>query len=305
MIHGTYQFGSFSKLEAVFLPGFEGHRFAESGRWTPVQAKIERIRTGVAEGLTMMPSLSSAEKKEILEYYANMTISYPKTLGLEYAQMGLRFTTTIGSADIGAQYFWGNLFRPAITVSGSDPAEFLQNPRGITPEIAYNRYHHAGLDYGQIVAGFNLRAELGANITGDLAGDDGLVYNPQILWSLGFDRDIFWGINLNVQAVEGIRLRWDKIADNPVTDTEAEAPATSTRITGILSKKFLRDELEVKVTGLWGLEDKDFFILPAIIWTKDDIALEGSAGFLGGNSQGELGQYRKNSFVKLKLSYRF
>jgi hypothetical protein len=146
---------------------------------------------------------------------------------------------------------------------------------------------------------------LAANITKDIAGDDGSVYNPAIAWSLGFDRDVIWGINLNVQAVESVRLLHDKISDNPALDTEAGAPVTATRITGIISKKFLRDELEVKVTGLWGIEDKDFFIIPALIWTKGDVTAEGSAGFLGGDETGELGQYRKNTFVKIRLSYRF
>jgi hypothetical protein len=41
-----------------------------------------------------------------------------------------------------------------------------------------------GVDYGQVLFGFNTRAEFGTNITEDLSGDDGLVYNPAIVWSL-------------------------------------------------------------------------------------------------------------------------
>jgi hypothetical protein len=73
----------------------------------------------------------------------------------------------------------------------------------------------------------------------------------------------------------------------------------------ILSRKFLRDELEVKATGLWGIEDKDFLILPSIAWTKNDVTLELSGGFFGGDEKGELGQYGDNHFVKVTVSYSF
>jgi hypothetical protein len=34
MLHGSISFGGFTKLEAAFLPGFEGDRYAWDGRWT-------------------------------------------------------------------------------------------------------------------------------------------------------------------------------------------------------------------------------------------------------------------------------
>ncbi|MDR2534915.1 MAG: hypothetical protein LBD29_02635 [Treponema sp.] len=317
MIHASYRIGSFTKLEGVFIPWFEGHRFADAGRWAPSQiaAYPILIENAVSAGLqavpnispgTLHPDLTNPDKiAAIQQHYGSLNLAslYPATAKLEYAQAGLRFTSTIGSSDFGVQYFFGNFFRPAVTINGIDT--FFQNPYGITPNILYNRYHQIGVDYAQVIAGFNLRAELAAHITSDLSGGDGSVYNPSIAWSLGFDRDIIWGINLNIQAVESVRLLYDKIGTDIAYDAEADAKATATRLTGIISKKFLRDELELKVTGLWGVEDGDFFILPALIWTKGDLSIEGSAGFLGGKTQGELGQYHKNSFIKFRIGYRF
>ncbi|MDR2485776.1 MAG: hypothetical protein LBD55_10320 [Treponema sp.] len=321
MVHASYTLGSFSKLEGVFIPWFQGHRFADAGRWAPSQvtaypgligseinAEIQRLQSVPQEH---WPSDVHEDLKnaggiqKIQDHYANMAIAslYPGTLGLEYLQGGMRFTTTAGSSDIGIQYFSGCLFRPAIMVIGQDG--FLQNPYGITPQAVFNRYHQIGADYAQVIAGFNLRAELAANITGDLAGDDGAVYNPSIGWSAGFDRDVVWGINLNLQATESVRLLHDKVGDSIILDTEAGTGITATRITLIISKKFLRDELEIKATGIWGIEDKDFYILPALIWTKWDLKLEVSGGFLGGDGQGELGQYHKNSFIRTSLTYSF
>jgi hypothetical protein len=337
MVHASYAFGPFTKLEGVFLPWFEGHRFASDGRWAPAQmARYQDAYTGDIKNafdgaLSRFPAASglSSILLSALEQYGTIDTDslYPDTDSLQYAQGGVRLTTTIGSSDIGLQYFTGNLFRPAVTIGSFD--EFSralddilnginQSPPDIPDEaalrdlfnkldfeIAYNRYHQIGLDYAQVIGGFNLRSELAANITKDFSGNDGLVYNPAILWSLGFDRDLLWGINLNCQINESVRLMHHRVGADWRRDIEAGTEATSTRLTAILSRKFLRDELELNITGLWGIEDRDFFLIPALIWTKGDLVLRLSGGVFGGSRKGELGQYRDNYFVKLGLTYAF
>jgi hypothetical protein len=64
--------------------------------------------------------------------------------------------------------------------------------------LDYNHYHLIGADWAQVIAGFNLRAEVAAKLTSDLDDDDGSVYNPSLAWSLGFDRDLFAGISLTL-----------------------------------------------------------------------------------------------------------
>jgi hypothetical protein len=307
LIHLSYSLGSFSALEGLVIPAFAGHRFAQDGRWAPSQFTRypELIKSRIAQVLPGIPQLSPSDIQKIQAHYEQLDIAsfYPEMFSLEYVQAGLRFTTTLGSSDLGIQYFYGNLFRPAITVTGE--ATFLQNPYSLQPKIRYNRYHQIGVDYAQVIVGFNLRAELAANITEDLSGDDGSVYNPAILWSLGFDRDLVWGLKLNCQATENIRLMYNRITDNPTLDTEAGTSMSSTRIILALSRAFFRDALELKVTGLWGIEDKDFYIIPALILTQGDLEAELSGGIFGGDEQGELGQYRRNGFVKVILTYSF
>jgi hypothetical protein len=316
MIHASYSVGSFSKLEGVFVPWFEGHRFAPEGRWAPSQLTNlpDQMSASTAAyiGATAPPVSPEVLSTILAQVSSNSpAFEYPETRTLQYAQAGLRFTTTIGSSDIGVQYYFGRLPRPAVSLRGLK--NFWQNfdmstqqpGEPITPEIAYNPYHQIGIDYAQVIAGFNLRAELAANITGDISGDDGAVYNPSIAWSLGFDRDVIGGINVNLQGTESIRLLDNKVGDTIALDTEAGTDMTSTRITLVLSKKFFRDELEIKATGIWGIENKDFFILPALVWTKGDVEVELSGGILGGDEAGELGQYHKNSFVKIMLTYSF
>jgi hypothetical protein len=422
MLHASYNAGVFSKVEAVFVPWFAGTKFASSGRWVPREMtdKVGKVKdSAIAFVPSELPELQDAIEG------TNLDLTGPDTLSLEYAQGGLRFTTTLGPVDFGVQYYTGILNRPAFVLRknwdtayraaleeagrakagfaafGEDPqtavtvaqgavnqaqgslnaaqgalnqaqgvfaaktAQLASNPGNLAfqaefaaaqnalnaaasvyqgaltnygsaatsygtvltsiqqyqtamgsvthalsednlYEIAYNRYHQIGIDYAQVIAGFNLRAELAVNITNDLAGDDGLVYNPAILWSLGFDRNIpVVGINANVQVNESIRLFHNKIGDDPLFDIESGKKLTSTRATVKLSKSFFRDELELSVAAIWGIEDRDCYIIPALVWTRGDMALEVSGGIFLGNEEGELGQYRDNYFVKTVLSYSF
>jgi hypothetical protein len=206
--------------------------------------------------------------------------------------------------DIGAQYYYGRMSTPAVTITM--PPETAPLP---IVTFAYNPYHQIGLDYAQIIAGFNLRAELAANITEDLEGDDGSVYNPSLAWSLGFDRDLPAGINLNVQVNETIRFMNDNVGSTDIAyggfDIESGTDSTATRIMATLSRKFFRDEIELRAATVWNVEDNDFIVMPALIWTKDAITIACSGGVFGGDKEGQLGQYHQNSFVKIGITYTF
>lgn len=286
LIHASFRFRQFSKIECVFIPNFEPVRFAADGRWAP---KPPPFQKKIMEQASMMG----------FDLDSGFELSSPETDAIDYAQAGLRFTTTIGSSDIGAQYYYGRLTQPAIKINILEQsAEYLYNP-----------YHQIGIDYATVLLGFNIRAEFAANITEDLKGDDGSVYNPSLAWSFGFDRDLFWGININLQVNESIRLLNGKVLSTDILtesfDIEDGMSVTTTRITATVSKKFLRDTLEFRTAVVWGIEDSDCAVMPALIWTKDDMRLAFSCGFFAGDSDGQLGQYRDNTFLKLTFAYSF
>jgi hypothetical protein len=279
LIHASYRIGSFSKIEGVFVPTFEPLRLAEEGRWRPAQ--MMQLDQLVAAGVTVN------------------RLSPSDMATFDYAQAGTRFTTTIGSADVGFQYYYGRLTKPVVTMTLVSPS-----PLPTSVNFAYNPYHQIGVDWAQVLFGFNVRAEMAANITEDVDGDDGAVYNPHLAWSLGFDRDLLWGVNLNMQANETVTLLHNKIVDNPL-DIEADADITSTQIIAALSKTFFRDELEVRAAVIWEPEAGDFLITPSLVWTKDAVSVELSGGIFGGDDEGPFGQYRDNGFVKAVLTYTF
>jgi hypothetical protein len=359
MVHASWGIGSFTKIEGVFVPWFEGDRFAENGRWTPAQLQQmpgrieERIASGLVplmEGRLQTPPYAGLglESGDLLSLmpsgsaFSGAGRALPDTSTLEYFQGGLRFTATLGPADFGAQYYYGLYSRPSYRVNRAayddlnkkiiayytayldalasnkpaeeaaeaakaykDAAEAAVNP-SVLLDTAYNRYHQIGVDYAQVLFGFNTRAELAANITGDMSGGNGLVYNPALAWSLGFDRDIPGvRVNVNLQVNESIILLHNRLGDDPLYDVEAGKKPTSTRVTLRLSRSFFRDELELRAAAIWGIEDQDCYLIPAVVWARNGLSLEVSGGIFGGDRDGELGQYRDKYFVKTLLSYSF
>ena len=325
MLHLTWNAGVFSKLEAVFIPNFAGHRFAQEGRWASSQysAIADKIPAGFmarayevfppafAMGLPALgPLLASG-----LSHFSDFSKLFPDTSSLSYFQTGLRYTTTIGPVDIGGQYYYGNLFLPDFAIKGVDafwgnvlsqlPGTPIPNFDLLNPQINYNRYHQIGIDYAQVVFGFNLRAEFAVNLTEDLSGKNGSVRNPFLAWSFGFDRELPWGIYLNLQCNETIRLMNKKVKNNPAMDCEAGTDVTSTRVTLQISKKFLRDNLESKVTAIWDIENTGFYIIPAVTWTMGGLGTELSSGIFTGKKNGELGQYWRNTFIRVGIKYSF
>ena len=326
LIHMALRFGQSSKIEGVFVPYFVPHYIATEGRWVPAQMGM------LTDTIITMPMPAPIPP---LEIPVKINSSKPEDMTtLNYVQAGLRFTTTIGSADIGAQYYYGRLPQPSVSITpnisyNNDPMFPTPIPSSVDVDLSYlyNPYHQVGLDYAQVLLGFNIRAELAANITEDLKGDDGSVYNPSIAWSFGFDRDVFLGINLNLQVNESIRLLHDKLGNIGMSDMagilssgdisnmmsvmdgnfdiEGGSPLTSTRLTATITKRFLRDQLELRTAVVWGIEDKDCAVMPALIWTKEDLRIALAGGFFAGNSEGQLGQYWNNNFIKVSMTYMF
>jgi hypothetical protein len=276
LAHAAFRFGDSSKIEGVFVPWFSGQEFADGGRWEPARAKALK-QTAALFGVADIDALKA------------------DTATLSWFQAGVRFSATVSHADMGVQYYTGYLPRPAYAVKTSPvPA--------IT--LGYNRYHQIGLDYAAEAAGFNVRAEAAVNISGDLSGDDQSVYNPHVMWSLGFDRSLFAGITLNLQCNEKIRLADGGVGKKPY-DVEAGTPVTATRVTAEISRAFFRDTVRLSAAAVWGIEDKDAYLIPAVTFTRGSAELELSGGFFLGDRDGELGQYRDNSFVKAVMKYDF
>ncbi|MDR1218383.1 MAG: hypothetical protein LBK73_02110 [Treponema sp.] len=79
----------------------------------------------------------------------------------------------------------------------------------------------------------------------------------------------------------------------------------STNITAAFSKKFLRDELELMAAVMWEVESGACLVMPSLICTKNDMAVELFAGIFAGGAEAFFGQFHDNSFVKAGIKYTF
>lgn len=264
-----------TKLEAVFLPMFEPNRIALTGRWRPYSLERLKTITGTGEG---------AVEKEAGLLAAD-------SAKLRYAHGGARFTATAaGFHDIGIQYFYGYFFAPAVNLRAA--------------ETSYTPYHNLGIDYATAAGGFNIRAELAVNVTGDLRGNQEDVYNPQLAWNAGFDYTMSYNLSLNMLISETVRLYQKAITSS--FDIEAGESPTETILMISLSQTFLRGGGEWKIAGFIGLEDADFLIIPGVHFQLGTILLDFNMGFIGGkNRKGRFAQYSGNHFVKAAMGYEF
>ncbi len=273
MLRISQGFGPSLTAEFAYLPWFEGDRIAMDGPWVAARLKP----------------------------FAGATFNFPATKGFNYGQAGVRLNASLRGLDLGAQYFYGRLTTPFMDTT--DAAMFLLGVPGTTIDIGYNPYQQIGADAAFVLGGFNFRLEGGINLTEDDEGTDPLAYNRHVVWSAGFDRALFAGINLNFQSSGKVRLQHDKIT-SPL-DIESGTESTSTQLAALFSRSFLRDTLKVEFLGLMSVEKQDYMIEPglALIVGDAEIALRGR--YFGGVSEGEFGQFNDKSYISLSSKYAF
>ena len=285
------------KLEFVYLPVFEADEFTLDGRWE------KNTFVNIEQALPSVNKALFESKKKLFSQQA------PKTNTFDYAQGGLRYSLTIGGKhDLGFQYFTGFLhepnFKSAHKPSASTEAEFKQVFENA--QLIYNRCHQIGADYEAMFGQFTVQAELAANITADLKGNNPDIYNPNLAWNLGFLYALPKNISLRLQAAETVRLLNSGINQDELSlDTEKGSPVTDTRLLFSISQTLVRGSLEWKLNALVGIEDADFMINPELSWLIGTIDFDLGLGFFGGKKSGKLGRYPNNHFIKMSIGYEF
>jgi len=277
MLRITQPLGERASAELVYLPWFEGDRIARTGAWAPSRLKP----------------------------FAGATFNIPSMKSLNYGQAGIRVTGSLQGVDLGAQYFYGRLTTPFMDTT--DAAMYLLGvPGAMTIDFGYNPYHQIGADLAFEVAGFNVRMESGVNLTQDAAGDNPLVYNQHAVWAAGFDRDLFAGVNLNLQASGKVRLNHDMIDTSDTSlDIEARSGVTTTQIAALVSRSFAQERVKLELLGMLGLEQADYLVEPGIVFVFGDAEVALRGRYFGGDAAGDLGQFHDKSYVSLSSTYRF
>ncbi|MEL3905357.1 MAG: hypothetical protein P1P63_09655 [Treponemataceae bacterium] len=310
------------KLEAVFLPVFEGNTFATSGRWKPMQfettgegiaADIQKD-TNVLAKVFAMTLINPGEVTKFKAASAHLAENFTEPLPidsakLKYSQAGVRYTVTVGGYhDLGFQYYYGFLPNPAFsfdtTKVGGTTAEALLKSFAGAFTMDYNPYHQVGFDYALAWGPLNFRLELAGNITEDLKGTKPDVYNPSLAWNVGLDYTTPIGLSLNLCAAENIKLMHKKIGTE-LYDVEKGSKPTDTKIMLLLSQPLLRDSINIKLRTIMACETIDFMMIPSLDWTFGTLRLDVQAGFFFGKKGGTFTQYKDNNYLGMSISYAF
>ena len=208
---------------------------------------------------------------------------------------GLRFTTSVGASDVGLQFYYGSLPKAGTVVAS--PA----NPNEVPVRAGHNRYSQLGADLSSAIGATTVRGEIAADITDDLSGTDGSVCNPSVLWSLGSERVLSGGLELNAQCSGSVRLMSDKVGTEK-NDIESDSAPSDTTLALRLSRKFLEDRLLVSATTLYGIESSACLVKSAIAWGPASRRIELSGGVFSGSPASSLVRFLDHDYVKLTLS---
>ncbi len=342
MIRLSGSFGDRTTADFVYLPWFIGDRIATTGPWVPtaLAAGTSALQAAMADELydayvastwaavyaqaysqTLTASGNAAFSNTTAIAAANAQVAAadaslaarasseaaaalatpfasPNTTALNYGQTGLRLSTSLKGIDIGLQYFYGYLATPAYDMNPVSIAA-----AGGRIPVSYNPYHQLGIDMASVIGAFNFRVETGVNLTGDTAGNDTLVYNPAFVWAAGFDRTLFAGIDLNVQAMGKVRFNHDAIT-SPL-DVEYGSAVSSSRVAALLSRSFARDRVKIELLGLLGVEKLDYMFEPGVVFVFGDAEVSLRGRYFGGEVTGELGQFNAKSYINISSTYRF
>ncbi|MBR1537610.1 MAG: hypothetical protein IJ630_11820 [Treponema sp.] len=247
---------------------------------------------------------------------------YPDTYSLRYGQAGLRLTGTFGGFDWGTSYYYGHYKQPSFDARKLESyiAKYLVGESADESEkfLQYDQLQVFGFEAAFVLWKFNTRWEFAYNMTEDYDGDNPAVHNNSIAWVGGFDIDLpIHNLNLNVQETGTYILKGDKIKDSVFrsydVDNNTDDKFTRNKLIVLLSDKFLNEKLTIECQGIWGIENKEFVVVPKIEYNvSEGLSLTARGAYMYSNNEnGEFYNFTADSenhdkaFFELSAKYQF
>ena len=334
MLSVSYNSLSSLSLQAVWTPSMTADILPLEGAWTideasslyalcegyvKTQAKNAYASTysstlsslmaaGLTQEMANPTALLAANEAslEIVNQYSDEEAFLPDTSTLDYGQYGLRLTGTVGSFDLGAQYYLGHYKTPSVEY------QLAQDVYGNTEvnnlSLSYDKLSIFGLDGEKVIGAFNLRGELAYYMTEDTEGSNPSIHNPSLQYLLGCDVSLpFNELDLNVQVIGSYTLFNDKIVSPLDIEYEEDRNALSNKVVAQLSDSWKNETIKTKIAGIWNIEKGDVVVMPTVDYVFDDsftISLTGALIYEL-KENGEFSEFEDTDFIKLKTSYSF
>lgn len=304
--------GEDNLLEVTYLPTFKGDYIPLDGMWAPVY--LSNMEETVKEMAYAVAISSAAELYPDLSYeqlYSTVSPSVEVQLTtfdynlyfeeFEYftdSQAALRYTTTINSMDLGFTYYYGYLKQPTIDVD-----DVLENQK---INLLYNRVQLIGFDIAAQLGGFNLKGEVGYNLTDDIDGDDNSINNNSLRYILGFDVNLpINSMNLLLQ-IDGNTIMSSENIGELDQEYDSDGNYTSLSLMARISDSYLNETLNAEVTGVYNIMDSDFFIKPKLSYSiTDNSTCYVEYLLIEGDEDTNIGQYSSNDLLTVGLNINF
>lgn len=303
------------------------------------------IAMGLAE--TALPSAGVTttlkDGKNIYERYITDTVTYvntqqtlalsnmsalssngdalsPNTRTLRYGQAGVRLTGTLAGIDWGTSYYYGHYKQPSFNAGKLTTymQKYLANQTIEDDDkfLQYDQLQVFGLEAAFVLWKLNTRWEFAYNMTQDKDGTNQAIHNDSIAWVAGFDIDIpLHNLNLNVQETGSLVLKKDKIIEGNTYDVDynSDNKYTRNKVIVLLSDKFLNEKLTVEAQGIYGIECKEYVIVPKIEYNvSEGLSLTAKGAYIfSDNENGEFynftagTEHNDRTFVELSVKYQF
>ena len=316
------------KIEGVYTPLMTADRFATGGRLQPHSQKL--IEGAVSAGAASMMAHAAEPARTLFLMNAASLASdtdslYPDTRRLKYGQFGARVTGTLAGFDLGASYYYGHKKQPSLNMGklASYLAKRLSGQASGEDDkfLDYDTLHVFGLEMAKVIWKLNTRWELAYNMTNDFDGSNPNVFNNSVAWLAGFDIDLpLHNLNLNVQETGTAVLATGDLKNNVRNqgwdvDYNKDGRYVNNKLVALLKDTFMNEKISIELQGIWGIENKEFVIIPKFTFTViDGLSFSGQVAFMRSEtSYGEIFNFvdaqdddsGSQMFAQLGVKYTF
>ncbi|MBI9100983.1 MAG: hypothetical protein JEY99_01110 [Spirochaetales bacterium] len=272
--------GANGLAEFIYIPMFEGYTIADDGRWALVNPAD-------------FPNLTIRERGGIADFTG-----------------AIRYTTVLGSMDLGGQYYYGYKPEPGYKVesefTGTDPYDPTHYT--VSTELVYTRAHLFGLEAGWAAGPFTFRAEAGYWLTEDFKGDQPELYNNSLVCLGGVDFTLP-GTNLffSIQATETYVINYNDLTDTDVDFLAAyDDKPTTTNIIPALDLPFGKEKFKLRIGGVYLVEAGGWMATQELFYYPvDDMEISVSGQLFGGEKDSHYKTWKDNGNIALEFKYIF
>jgi hypothetical protein len=279
VVRGRYYFTDDTHVEGVYVPVFRRGRFDQLGEPTSpfnILTPVSRdLATCQAIGCPVLPPASV--RREPATAWSN-------------AQGGGRFSSTAGRMD------WS-----VAAYRGFQSFGVLQLTPSFVIEETFPRFTMVGGDFETVSGEWGVRGEVAAFVSDTFqAASVRGVTGTSLDAGLGVDR------KAGRYRISGTVILHRESYDEPLTSDDSSRSRSDVSVLLSADRTFSREKYQVRVFSVYTPSERSGFgraIASAKLY--DDLALEASGGWFGGQGLDLIGRFSDSDFAYVRLKYYF